>query len=47
MRMHQERPEKGRTRPGWGHILRRVLEQATARMIADSIRDLVKELSTL
>lgn len=43
--MHQERPEKERTRRGCWGILRRVLEQATARLIADHVRDLLKELS--
>lgn len=47
MSMRRRRLEKGQTRRGCDSILQRVLEQATARVIADYVRDLLEELSAL
>lgn len=47
MGRHRKNPAKGRTRRGRGNFLQRVLEQVTARAIADLLRDLIGWLSAL
>lgn len=47
MSKHRKRPVKGRIRRGRSNVLQRILEQATARAIADCVRDLIEWLSAL